>query len=109
MMIFPQRGWTDFGEKVTRPDAQIAEYAASVDAQKYYPDPENPGGIKELSNRGLNVVEVVKGKGSVQEGIDRVRQLFMRNQLFIHTSCVNLIIRAGDLSLPGQEIRQERT
>lgn len=77
--------------KTGKTDAQIAEYADSVGAQKYYPDPENPGGIKELSDRGLNVIEVVKGKGSVETGIDRVRQFFRQNKIHIHQDCVNLI------------------
>lgn len=82
---------TDEWYRTGKTDAQIAEYAESVKAQKYYPDPENPGGIKELSNKGLNVIEVVKGKGSVEKGIDRVRQMFMMNKIKIHSSCVNLI------------------
>jgi PBSX family phage terminase large subunit len=82
---------TDEWYKTGKTDAQIAEYAASVDANKYYPDPASPGGIKELTNKGLNVIEVVKGKGSVLQGIDRVRQMFMQNRLHISNKCINLI------------------
>ena len=74
-----------------RTDAQIAEYADSIAAQKYYPDPENPGGIKEISDKGLNVIQVMKGKGSVESGINKVRQMFQQNKIHIHKDCVNLI------------------
>lgn len=77
--------------KTGQTDAQIAEYAESIAGNKYYPDPENPGGIKELSDKGLNVIEVVKGKGSVEQGIDRVRQLFKTNKIRILANCTSLI------------------
>ena len=82
---------TDEWYKTGKTAAQIAEYAASVEAQKYYPDPADPGGIKELTNKGLNVIEVVKGKGSVQTGIDKVRNMFMRNRIHVSSDCVSLI------------------
>lgn len=77
--------------KTGKTDSQIAEYCDSIDAQKFFPDPENPGGIKELSDRGLNVIEVVKGKGSVERGIDRVRHLLRTNKLKISKNCIALI------------------
>ena len=72
-------------------DVEIAEHAMSLNANAYYPDPENPGGIKEMENRGLSIRDVIKGKGSVEMGIDRVRELFKSNRLKIHKDCVNLI------------------
>jgi PBSX family phage terminase large subunit len=72
-------------------DAQIAEYVAGAKFHAVYPDPENAGGVEELRRIGVNVRDVVKGKGSVARGINCVRELFKANRLFIHESCANLI------------------
>lgn len=72
-------------------DAQIADYVAAIPQNECYPDPENAGGIEELKRRGVNVREVVKDKGSVQNGINAVRELFKQDRLMIHRDCVNLI------------------
>ncbi len=94
----PEIHWT--GEKLYvddewykkgRTDAQIAEYIASCNFQAVYPDPENAGGIAELRRQGVNVREVKKGKGSVVEGIQMIRELFIGKRLFINKRCVNLI------------------
>ena len=77
--------------KRERTDAQIAEY---VSIQKYkaaYPDPENAGFIEELRQRNVNVREVRKGKGSVENGIQMIRELLIRGDLMINKRCVNLI------------------
>lgn len=72
-------------------DAQIAEYAATIKADSYYPDPENPGGIKELEDHNCYVKEVKKGKGSVEAGIQKIRELLQQGRLRIHQDCTNLI------------------
>lgn len=82
--------------KTEQTDAQIAEYVASIQAQAIYPDPENPAGIKELRDRGVNVREVNKnfeysGKKGVQAGITKVRELFKQNRIFIHKDCLNVL------------------
>ena len=77
--------------KTGRTDAQIAEYVASCKFQAVYPDPENAGGIAELRRREVNVREVKKGKGSIVEGIQMIRELFLNKRLFINKRCVNLI------------------
>lgn len=77
--------------KTGRTDAQVAEYAASCKFKAVYPDPENAGGIEELRRREVNVREVSKGKGSIVEGIQMIRELFINKQLFINKKCVNLI------------------
>ena len=77
--------------KRERTDAQIADYAKLKKYEAIYPDPENAGGIEELRLRGMNVREVVKGKGSVQSGIQMVRELIKRGNLHINKKCVNLI------------------
>lgn len=77
--------------KRERTDAQIADYVA---AQKYhaaYPDPENQGFIEELRQKGVNVREVAKGKGSVERGIQLVRELLLRGAIMVNKRCVNLI------------------
>jgi len=72
-------------------DAQIAEIVAAREFQRVYPDPENPGAIKELQNRQVNCCEVIKGKDSVTSGISKIRELLKQRRLRIHKSCINLI------------------
>lgn len=75
----------------SKTDAQIADYVSALKWNECYPDPENAGGIEELKRRKVNVRDVIKGKGSVINGINIVRELFKSNRLFINKNCVNLI------------------
>ena len=77
--------------KTSRTDAQIAEYVASCHYQSVYPDPENAAGIEELRRHDVNIREVKKGKGSIVEGINMIRELLLNKRLFINKRCVNLI------------------
>ncbi len=77
--------------KKERTDAQVAEYAASCNFRSVYPDPENPGGIEELRRRGVNTREVVKSRGSVESGIQMIREMLLNNRLKINRKCVSLI------------------
>jgi PBSX family phage terminase large subunit len=77
--------------RTKRTEVQIAEYIASCRFNRVYPDPENPSAIQVLNDKGLPVMEVVKGKGSVQTGINKVRELLKQNRLRIHNRCKNLI------------------
>lgn len=72
-------------------NAQIAEVASGFNAQVAYPDPASPEAIEELRKANINIREVTKGKDSIQNGIDQVRELFKQNRIHIHKSCVNLI------------------
>lgn len=72
-------------------DEETADYVASRRFNKVYPDPAQPQAIEVMRRKGVNVRDVSKGKDSIQAGIDRMRELFKQNRLFIHTSCVNLI------------------
>ena len=72
-------------------DAQIADYVSALKWNECYPDPESAGGIEELKRRGVNVREVIKGKDSIRNGINVIRELFKQRRLFIHESCRNLI------------------
>jgi len=83
---------SDEWSKTGKTDAEIAEYVAALNWDKCYPDPENQGCIEELERRDVNVREVVKGRGSVANGINVVRELFNTNRLFIiKERCPNLI------------------
>ena len=77
--------------KTERTDIQIAEFVALQKYKSVFPDPENQGGIEELRRKQINVREVVKGKGSVEAGIQQVRELLLRGDLLINARCVNLI------------------
>ncbi len=77
--------------KSGKTDAEIAEYVSSIESNKAYPDPENPGGIEELSRRKVNVQEVRKGKDSIKSGIQRIRDLLKQGRIKINKKCVNTI------------------
>lgn len=77
--------------KRERTDVQIADYVALQKFKEVYPDPENQGGIEELRRRHINVKEVIKGKDSVQSGIQMIREMLIRGDLLINKRCVNLI------------------
>lgn len=72
-------------------DDEVGDYIANQRYSKVYPDPESPAAIEVLRRKGVNVREVKKGKDSIQNGIQTIRELFKQNNLFIHKSCINLI------------------
>jgi len=77
--------------KRERTDAQIADYVKAYNFDEVYPDPESAGGIQELIQRNVNVREVIKSKGSVSTGINKVKEAFITGKLKINKRCVNLI------------------
>lgn len=86
------RYWvTDEFAKSGLTDAKIADYVAAKQYERVYPDPAQPQGIRELTDRGVNVYEVIKGKDSIRNGIQKMRELFMQGRLRIHVSCKQLI------------------
>jgi len=89
--------------KTGRTESQIAEYVASCRFSKVFADPENPSAIEVMNQKGIRVAEVLKGKDSVMSGINRVRELFKANRLFIHSSCVNLISELETYSYPEKK------
>lgn len=89
--------------KTSRTEEQIAEYVQSCHFNRVYPDSEAPSAIEVLNRRGVAVVEVVKNKDSVQNGINRVRQLLKMNKLSISKSCVNLISELETYSYPEKK------
>jgi PBSX family phage terminase large subunit len=89
--------------KRERTDIQIAEYASLCKFNAVYPDPENQGGIEELRRKGVNVREVVKGKGSVESGIQQIRELLIRGDLLINKRCKNLIAEFEMYSYDDEE------
>lgn len=72
-------------------DDETGDYVASRRPNKVYADPAQPQSIEVMKRKGLNIRDVLKGKDSIQAGIDRIRELFKQNKLCIHSSCVNLI------------------
>jgi len=47
-----------------------------IGSEPIYPDPNEPKSAEELRKFGFNVVEAVKGKGSVEYGIQKVNQYY---------------------------------
>ena len=94
---------TDEWYKTGQTEEQVAEYVAGLNLNKVYPDPENPSAIKVLRSKGVNVREVIKKKDSVQNGIQKVRELFKSGKLKIHKSCYNTILELETYSYPDKE------
>ncbi len=67
-------------------DVEVAEYVAAKRFDRVYPDPEAPAAIAEMRKRRVNVRQVIKGKDSIKNGIDRVRERFRANKLMIHAT-----------------------
>lgn len=86
--------------KTGRTEEQIAEYVKSCGFNRVYPDPEAPSAIEVMNGKGIPVVEVLKNKDSIKNGINRIRQLLKMNKLYIHKSCVNLISEFEDYCYP---------
>lgn len=84
-------------------DAQIADYVAALQLNEVYPDPASASGCLELSNRGVNVREVIKGADSIKNGINTVKELFKANRLFIHPDCKNLIMELETYVYPEKK------
>jgi PBSX family phage terminase large subunit len=81
-------------------ESDTADYVAAAKFNAVFPDPESSSGIEELKRRGVNVRQVTKGKDSIKHGIDKMRDLFLSNRLFIHTSCLDLIAELESYSYP---------
>lgn len=94
---------TDEWYKTGKTETQTAEYVASRKFHYVFPDPENPSGIQELENRGVNVREVVKGKGSVESGIDKVRELLKAGKMKISKECKNTITEFETYAYPDSK------
>lgn len=89
--------------KTGKTDEEVADYVAGVGFNYVYPDPENAAAIEVLRRKGINIREVSKGKDSVRNGINVVRELFKQNRLFIHVSCINLIFELETYSYPDKK------
>lgn len=89
--------------QTSRTEAQIADYVASCRFNRVYPDPENPSAIQVLSLRNINVREVIKGKNSIRNGIDRIKDLFKQNKLHINRRCVNTIAELESYCYPDSK------
>lgn len=77
--------------KQNQTNDQLIEKIQSIKFNKVYPDPASPDRIEVLKQNGINCLEVNKGKDSIVNGINIVRELLKQNKLFIHKSCVNTI------------------
>jgi phage terminase large subunit len=86
-------------------DAMVADYVKSQRFDYVFPDPENPAAIAELKMRGVNLREVTKGKDSVVNGVQKVRELLKQGRLHIHTSCANLIEEIESYHYPDNKRR----
>jgi len=90
--------------KTGRTEEQIGDYVKTCGFNGVAPDPESPSAIEVLTQKGVNVMEVVKGRDSIKSGIDAIRALFKGNKIHIHRSCINLIQELETYSYPEKAI-----
>lgn len=59
-------------------NGQIAQKLSLLDIKNepIYPDPDEPKSAEEIRQKGFNVIEAVKGKGSVEFGIQKVNNCY---------------------------------
>lgn len=93
---------TDEWYETGKTEDEIGDYVQALKANRVYPDPESPSAIQTLRKRGVNVREVVKGKDSVKNGINKVRELLRANKLFISANCPNLLFEFETYSYPDE-------
>jgi PBSX family phage terminase large subunit len=74
--------------KTGKTNAEVVEYAKTLDVQAFYPDPAEPDRIQDMRNAGLNCREVNK---DVKKGVDAMMHALRNKTLLIHQSCTNLI------------------
>ncbi len=86
--------------KTGKTTPEIIEFARSLNANKYYPDPAEPDRIEEMRRAGLNVRDVSK---DIEAGINSVRELFKQNRLHVHSSCVFLIEELESYHYPDKK------
>lgn len=88
-----------------RTDPDTNDMIAAMGANRVYPDSQAASAIADLKKRhkGVNVKDVVKGKDSIKNGIDRVRELFKANKLFIASDCFNTISELETYSYPDKK------
>ncbi len=79
---------TDEWYKTKQTTDQLIEIVKLFKPNKVYADPAEPDRIEEMKKNGLNCREVSK---DIVAGVDRVRELFKQNKIFIDKNCVNLI------------------
>lgn len=92
-------------KKSQRTEEIIADIVVATKPREVYPDPENASFGEVLRQRGLNVREVLKNKGSVESGIQRVREMLLQGKLKVHESCINLIEEFETYSYEDKEER----
>lgn len=86
------RYWiTDEWYKSGQTNDQIIEKLHQIKPNKLYPDPASPDRIEVLKQNHINCLEVSKGKDSIINGINIIRELFKQNRLFVNKNCVNII------------------
>lgn len=86
--------------KTQQTNDQIVETACSFKPNKVYADPESPEKIAHLKKNFLNCMEVLKGKDSIKNGINVVRELLKQGRLTINRQCVNLILEFETYAYP---------
>ncbi len=93
--------------KEGKTDLELAEYVASQGFNRVYCDPANPAGIKEITNKKVNVRDVVKNKDSIQNGINKVREYLKSGKLRFNSKCTATIQEIEMYSYPDSKDGKE--
>lgn len=85
-------------------DVEVNDYVAALQPQKIFPDPAAASAIADLKKKAPGKVrDVIKGHDSVKNGIDRVRELFKADKLFIASHCIHTIQELETYSYPDKK------
>lgn len=94
--------WDEMYER-GKTDTEVNEYVAALNANRVYMDSAAASAVADLKKRINTVREVVKGKDSIKNGIDTVRELFKAGKLHIASRCVNTIAELETYSYPDRK------
>lgn len=79
---------------------EIIEQVQYLKPNAVYPDPAEPDRIEEMRRKAVNVRDVSKGKGSIENGINKIQDLLKTGRLRINEKCVNTIWELETYSYP---------
>lgn len=74
-----------------------------------YPDPAEPDRIEEMKRAGLYPRPVKKGKGSIENGIQRLQELIKCGRIKVSRKCNNLITEFETYSYPEKSINHNES
>jgi PBSX family phage terminase large subunit len=81
----------------------LKNYQSLYNIRYIYPDPEAPDKIEEMRRAGVMARDVLKNKDSIVNGIDKIRELFRTQRLYIFDTCVHTVEGFNLYRYPDQD------